>query len=87
MRRRIRRKRLVLFKWITAIALILLGIPLLFIYGVRIPWKARHVPMINLWDVETSRLLTMTLDEYVKGSWLPRCLPIFTWKPSRPRRW
>ncbi|HHX01687.1 MAG TPA: stage II sporulation protein D [Firmicutes bacterium] len=67
MRRRTRRKRLVLLKWMTAMVLLLIGIPLLFVYGIKLPWKARQVPIINLWDVQNSQLLTMTLEEYVKG--------------------
>ncbi|HOB09038.1 MAG: stage II sporulation protein D [Limnochordia bacterium] len=67
MRRRSRRKRLTLLKLIAAAVVILIGIPLLFVYGVKVPWKARNVPMVKLWDVKNSQLLSMTLEEYVKG--------------------
>lgn len=66
--RRYRRKRkiTVLIKWLVFLLLIVLGIPLLFVRGIRMPWKAA-VPMINVWDVKNEQLMVMTLEEYVKG--------------------
>lgn len=69
MRRRYRRRRKKissLLKWIVFLLLVFLGIPLLLVRGIRMPWKT-DVPMVNVWDVKNERLMVMTLEEYVKG--------------------
>ncbi len=63
-----RRKRLLnIIKWLTLFVILLIGIPLLLVRCVKTPRISKDILIINVWDVKTETLITMTLEEYVKG--------------------
>ncbi len=65
-RRRRKRRIITLSKWIFLVLVVLFGIPLLM-RGIKLPWTSSNIPVINIWNVETNKLMKMSLDEYVKG--------------------
>ncbi len=62
-----KRKAFVLIRLIFILTILLIGIPLLLVRCISVPRTGGDIPIINLWDVKTDTLLTMTLEEYVKG--------------------
>ena len=55
-------------KWIILILVLLIGIPLILVKGVKLPWIRSHdIPLVNVWNEQTQELLSMTLEEYVQG--------------------
>lgn len=50
------------------LALLVIGVPLLMVKTCSLPFREkRDIPLVKVWDETTQKLLTITLEEYVKG--------------------
>lgn len=56
-----------ILKWIVLLLLIIIGLPFILIWGVKFPRQQSQVPIIQVWNADTGKLMTMTLEEYVCG--------------------
>ena len=55
--------------------LAVVGVPALLVRSCTVSFFA-EIPMVALWDVKKSRLISLTLEEYVQGWSPPKCRPV-----------
>lgn len=67
-RSRNRHQSLGYFKFLILLFFVLVGLPLLFVKGFKLPWQSDvNIPIVQVWNDKSKTLMSMTLEEYVKG--------------------